>query len=380
MLHELTGREAGLLYLLFPHLSGLDLDRVEDLGRNVKIVARTGSGPVACRDCGTLSARVHDRYRRCLQDLACGGRPVRVELEVRRLICDNPACPVATFAEQVKGLTARHQRRTAGLRSLLERVALALAGRAGSRLARVLGAAVSRFTLIRLVRAMPDVEIGQVTVLGVDDWAKRRGQSYASVLVDMDSHRIIDILPDREAGTFADWLRAHPGVQLICRDRAGGYALGAREGAPDAQQVADRWHMWDDLGDYVKKTVAAHHACIREHYAVLEQAAADQAPDPQQTAEQATAVHAENRARVARARQRYEQVQKLKAEGKRIAAITRELRLAPGTARRYFHADSADELVAASLAGWPSMLDDYKPHLHQRWPMLVHPSSSSTGR
>ena len=214
---------------------------------------------------------------------------------------------------------------------------------------------------------MPDPEIGQVTVLGVDDWAKRRGQSYASVLLDMDSHRVIDILPDREAGTFAGWLRAHPGVQLICRDRAGGYALGAREGAPGAQQVADRWHMRDDLGDYVKKTVAAHHGCIKDHYAALEQAAADQAPDPQQTAGQATAAHAENRARVVRARQRYEQVQKLKAEGKRIAAITRELRLAPGTARRYFHAESAEELVAASLAGWPSMLDDYKPHLHQRW-------------
>jgi hypothetical protein len=175
VLHELTGREAGLLSLLFPHLSGLDLDRVEDLDGRVKIVARTGSEPVACRDCGTPSARVHDRYWRCLQDLACGGRPVQVELEVRRLICDNPGCPVATFAEQVEGLTARHQRRTVGLRSLLERVALALAGRAGSRLAQALGPVVSRFTLIRLVRAMPDPEIGQVTVLGVDDWAKRRG-------------------------------------------------------------------------------------------------------------------------------------------------------------------------------------------------------------
>ena len=119
MLHELTSREAGLLYLLFPHLSGLALDRVEDLDGSVKIVARTGSGPVACRDCGTLSARVHGRYRRCLQDLARAGRSVQVELEVRRLICDNAACPVATFAEQVKGLTARHQRRTAGLRSPL---------------------------------------------------------------------------------------------------------------------------------------------------------------------------------------------------------------------------------------------------------------------
>jgi DNA-directed RNA polymerase subunit N (RpoN/RPB10) len=166
VLHELTGREVGLLYLLFPHLSGLDLDRVEDLGGSVKIEARTGPGPVACRACGTLSARVHDRYRRRLQDLACGGRPVQVELEVRRFICGNPACKVATFAEQVSGLTAGNQRRTVGLRGLLERVALASAGRAGSRLAAALGAIVSRFTLIRLVRAMPDPEIGQVTVLG----------------------------------------------------------------------------------------------------------------------------------------------------------------------------------------------------------------------
>ena len=93
MLHELTGREAGLLSLLFPHLNGLDLDRVEDLTGSVKTVAGTGSGPVACRDCGTLSARVHDRYRRCLQDLACGGRPVQVKLEVRRLILRQPGLP-----------------------------------------------------------------------------------------------------------------------------------------------------------------------------------------------------------------------------------------------------------------------------------------------
>jgi hypothetical protein len=325
--HELSAEEARLIYLLFPHLGSLELDQVEDAGDLVRLVARTRTSPVTCPKCGELATRVHDRYWRRLQDLSCCGRPVQVVLRVRRFICDNPACAVATFAEQVDGLTAKHQRRTVGLRSLLERIALALAGRAGSRLARVLGAIVSRCTLIRLIRALPDPEIGKVAVLGVDDWAKRRGQSYASVLLDMDSHRVIDILPDREAGTFAGWLRAHPGVQLICRDRAGGYALGAREGAPGAQQVADRWHMWDDLGDYVKKTVAAHHGCIKDHYAALEQAVADQAPDPQQTAEQATAVHAENRARVVRTRQRYEQVQKLKAEGKRIAAITRELRV-----------------------------------------------------
>jgi hypothetical protein len=122
----------------------------------------------------------------------------------------------------------------------------------------------------------------------------------------------------------------------------------------------------DDLGDYVKKTVAAHHGCIQGHYAVLKQTTAEQAPDPARTAGQATAEQAGNRARVVRARQRYGQVQKLKADGMRIAAIQRELRLAPGTARHYFHATSAGELVAGTLAGWPGMLDEYKPHLHQR--------------
>jgi zinc-finger of transposase IS204/IS1001/IS1096/IS1165 len=180
--HELSAEEARLTYPLFPHLGGLELDQVEDLGDLVRLVARTRTSPVTCPECGEPAPRVHDRYWRRLQDLSCCGRPVQVVLQVRRFICDNPACAVATFAEQVAGLTARYQRRTIGLRSLLERVALALAGRAGSRLARALGAIVSRCTLIRLIRALPDPEIGTVAVLGVDDWAKRRGQSYASVL------------------------------------------------------------------------------------------------------------------------------------------------------------------------------------------------------
>jgi transposase len=206
-----------------------------------------------------------------------------------------------------------------------------------------------------------------VQILGVDDFAFRRGHTYGTLLINIDTGKPVDLLPDREAGTLAAWLRAHPGTGVICRDRAGAYAEGARTGAPTAIQVADRWHLWHNLAEHAEKTVAAHHRCVRDHYAALEQAAAQQAPDPGQLAVQATTAHAESRPRVVRARERYEQVQALKAEGRNVAAVIKELRLAPGTARRYYRAASVDEVVAGTLTGWPSKLDDHKPFLHQRW-------------
>ena len=370
MLHELTTGEAGLLVVLFPHLAGLDLVHLEDLGGEVRITARTRTVLLACRGCGVVSARAHDRYRRRLADLACGGRPVQVVLEARRFRCGNPACPVATFAEQVPGLTGWYQRRTARLRGLLERVALALAGRAGSRLAAAAGAAVSRFTLIRLVRALPDPQAGPVTVLGVDDVAKRKGHSYATVLMDMDSHRLIDMLPDREGDTFADWLRAHPGTEVICRDRGGAYARAGREAAPAAVQVADRFHLWQDLAEAVEKTVLA---CL----AALDPPPGPDNPDDPGIAASpdapATAgpdgfrdVHGHDRKLVARHRDRYAAVQALRAEGCSTREIARRLGLARNTAAKFASAASIDELLVKATRR-PTILDPFKPCLNQRW-------------
>jgi transposase len=353
VLHEVTGGESALLVMLFPQLAGLDIMRVEDRGADgVRVTARTRTASAACRLCGQASSSGHDRYPRWLRDLPWGGRPVEVLVSVRRFRCLNAACPAATFAEQVPGLTAFCQRRTPGLRAWLEAVALALAGRAGARLAAALGVTVSRHVLLRLVRAMPDPDPGLVTVLGADDVAVRRGRHYATVLVNMETHEVIGLLPGRDGDVLADWLTAHPGVRVVCRDRAGGYADGAARGAPGAVQVADRWHLWHNLCGHAEKTAARHRECLRE---------------PAEDPAAAAARQAAGDALAAAVRDRYQQVRTLRAAGHGPAAIARHTGLPRETVRRYLRADSPAELVSLLTSGPPTALDPYKPYLGKRW-------------
>ncbi|MFD7408686.1 ISL3 family transposase [Streptomyces sp. NPDC059866] len=310
--------------LLLPQLSALVVEEVSDAEAGLKITARTASDQACCPECGTGSARVHDRYRRRIADLAVGGRAATITLSVRRFRCETSGCPRRTFAEQVEGLTFRYGRRSLLQRGLLESVALALAGRAGSRLAERLRCRAGANTLLNLIRALPDPPLRRAPrMLGIDDFALKRGHVYATVLIDIEAGRPIDVLPDRTAETLADWLRQHPGAEIVCRDRASAYAEAVRTAAPDAIQVADRFHLWKNLAETVEKCVIAHRACLKEPEDQAQEPAAELLPDGK---------------RASTTRERFAAVQELHGKGVAISRIAELLGLDRKTVRKYAHA------------------------------------------
>jgi transposase len=304
---------------------------------------------------------VHSTYGRRLADAPIGGQRVLIRLVTRRFFCGSPDCPAVTFAEQIGGLTSPRARRTPALGRMLAGIALALAGRAGARLAGLLGLSAGRSSLLRLVMALPDPQPGPVVVLGVDDFAFRRGRDYGTVLVNAETGTPVDVLAGRDADMLADWLAARPGVQVICRDRAGAYADGARTGAPQAIQVADRWHLWHNLAGHVEKTVARHRGCLAGS------PPGQPPPTAQQAAAAALAHQAERGALASHVRDRYEQVMALRAQGVSITAAAARTGLARQTVQRYCRAEGAEELLAVILDGPPPALDKHKPYLNQRW-------------
>jgi transposase len=238
--------------LPFP-LPNFVVEHVSTVNPTLLINARATTREASCPDCHTPSTRVHSHYTRRLRDLPVAECPVHLRLAVRRFRCLTPTCPRRTFAERLPVLAPWHAQRTGRFTETMRVLGGEAGGEAGARMATRLRMPVSGDTVLRMLRRTPAPAQHTPRVLGIDDFALRKGRVSGTILVDLEQHRPVDLLSERTAETVATWLRAHPGVAIIARDRAQDYARGAAEGAPEATQVTDRFHLLCNLHEVVKR-------------------------------------------------------------------------------------------------------------------------------
>jgi transposase len=253
---------SSLVDFLLPDCPGLQLVHLVVLDQQVLLLLKTTNPIGLCPYCQTPSERVHCYYNRTLADLAWADWQVKLQIKVRRFVCLNATCSHTTFAERLGCEIKAYARRTKRCEERLRQLALALGAEAGARLAREFGLPISPDTLLRLTRATPLTSKPTPRVLGVDDFALRKGAKYGTILLDLERGWVVELLADRETKTFASWLQAHPGIEIISRDRASGYAEAARVAAPQAIQVADRFHLHQNLTQTLERIMRRYYPSL----------------------------------------------------------------------------------------------------------------------
>jgi len=352
--------------------------KLEDVIAETEMITLTVSSmqmDPACPKCQHGAQRVHSLYWRTAADLPLAGLRVRLRLLVRRFFCDNGACKRKTFAERFPELLPAYARRTRRLAAQQRQVGLSLGGQGGARLLGSIAMATSGDTVLRLVKNVPAQAASTPRVLGVDDWAWSKGQRYGTILVDLEQHRVVDLLPDRSTDTLADWLRAHPGIKIITRDRALEYIKGIEQGAADAVQVADRWHLVRNLADALIRLLDQNRACL---YALAAESKPEPVPELPPVSSQTETVDTpvptklEQRQQATRERRlaRYQAIIGLYEQGTKVRAIARRLGISRDTVQRYLKAGGFPEM--SKRGGQSSILDAYLPYLHQRWAEGCH--------
>ena len=330
-----------LVGIVFSGLSALVIEDVEDAGDVIVVRARTRGDAIACPGCGTETSRVHGYHERTPADVPVDGRRVLVKVRGRRLRCPVLDCAVQTFREQVPGVLERYQRRISRLTAQLSAVTHELAGRASARLLPALGIGVSRHTALRVLLAVPLPGLEVPRVLGIDDFALRKGRVYATILIDAETGRRVDVLEGRTADVVEAWLRAHPGVEIVTRDGSGAYGEAVRSALPDAVQCGDRWHLWHLLCEAAAKEVAAHCACWAAGTPLREGKRADTT------------------------RERWQQVHDLRSQGVGLLDCARRLGVTLNTVKRYDRASEPERLQRVPKYR-PTLVDPYRDYLRKR--------------
>jgi transposase len=361
-----------LLSCLFPAVPPLHLDawHMDDAEKRLPLQVTSTRSLVDCPVCRFPTRRIHSRDVRRVADLPWGPWRGVLHLRVRKFFCANGRCPRHIFTERLLPLVAPWARRTQRLMHWLEHIAVALGGMAGVRLSHALGLAVSRHTLLRLLRRLPLPACATPQVLGVDDWAARKRQTSGTVLIDLDRRRPLALWPDREAKTFALWLQAHPGVGVITRDRSRAYADGARQGAPDALQVADRFHLLQNLAEALDQVFNAHGHTLEAVNAALHQApvarpdgtVAVPVPPPPLPRPAQELAHPRQVRRLAL----HQQIWALHQQGWPGWAIAQQLGIGKNTVYRYRRMETLPARKRRTDRG-RSILTPYIPYLLERW-------------
>jgi transposase len=327
------------------------------------ILTMTHPAPTLCPACRKPS-RCHGHYERTLADLPWQGRPVHLRVRLRRLVCRNQACPLRTFSESLPEVARPYARRSERLREVQRHLGLALGGEPAARLAQGLAMPVSSDTLLRLVRAAPMPPYRAPRVVGLDEWAWRRGRRYGTMIVDLERNAVIDLLPDRDADSVAGWLRRHSSVEIVARDRAEVFAEGVRTGAPSATHVADRWHLLCNLSTALQVVVAGHHAAVRATARTILDETAGAALIEATASHPPTAAERRQQTRHAPRQARHAELTRLVAAGASVAGVARSLGMDRKTVRRWLRRTGPPLWRKPPR---PTVLDPHRAYLEQRW-------------
>ena len=247
--------------------AGLAVESIAEGESTIVLTVRAGVHERSCPLCGRASRRVHSRYVRKVSDLPCAGRKVELRVSTRRFFCDAPFCRRKIFAERFDdGIVSERSRRTTRLECIVHHLGLALGGPPAAGFAKRLMVPVSNDTLLRVVRRRTCSPCDPLGIVGVDDWSFRRNHRYGTIVCDLERHRIVTLLPDREIATVEAWLKDHPEIEIVARDRGGGYGEAAAKALPHAIQVADRWHLMENASaaflDAARKSMRAIRSAI----------------------------------------------------------------------------------------------------------------------
>lgn len=368
------------LQALLPDPTRLTLESLTVHGNDVVFTVKTIGATVVCPLCGATCQRIHSRYQRTLADLPWQANPVRIKMTARKFFCDNRECERRVFTEPIPTVAARYKRKTKRLIEVLEILTLMAGGEVAARIAKAFGLTLSPDYLLESAKKAPSPSTPAPRVVGIDDFAFKRGHVYGSIVVDLERRKPIDLLPDREASTVAKWLAQHPSIEVVSRDRGAGYKEGATTGAPQAIQVADRWHLLKNLGDALQDLLKRHHRHLREVAGrvgktepinLVAPVEASGAPcDSLIAKEQPTRSQRHQELSRQRREQVYQQVHQLRQQGFNICAIAQQTGLARKTIRKYLASSTCPQYSPRRETS--SLLAPFYGHLNQRFAQGCH--------